>query len=397
MLKESLTILFLCVMGAPCFAMAQLGTNAPTLSCQNTHAMADINFMLKQHADTLSPDLIMTVETILSCANKSNLLCNNYLTLIDYSLPSNQKRLWVFDLKDKKLVYHTYVSHGLKSGIFEPYYLTNTLNSKASSLGVFSTDESYHGRDGLSLKLKGLEKHFNDNAMHRSVVMHSAWYVEEDFIKKYGRAGRSWGCPAIPLSMNEPVIDAIKNQSLLVIYYPNQSWLSTSQYLTCDPVWLLNKTRIVEPPHKNEGIETRGDILYGDINKKNKLDSNVPVLTMSAENYRRIFKSPPPLSRMLRKQINRNEYIALNLNELRQLDTNNDKLINAHDKDGIAVIEFFLPQLVKIGGHYRTEFKSSNLGTAIEINLSGSDPILITPQSRITFKSTDQFIRWIGL
>ena len=397
MLKESLTILFLCLMGAPSYAMSQLDTHAIALPYQNAQSLADIDFMLKRHADTLSSDLILTAKTLLSCVSKSNLLCKNYLTLIDYSRPSNQKRLWVFNLQNKKLVYHTYVSHGIKSGIFEPHFLTNTLNSKASSLGVFITDESYHGRDGLSLKLKGLEKHFNDNAMHRSVVMHSAWYVEEDFIHKYGRAGRSWGCPAIPLSMNEPVINAIKNQSLLVIYYPSQTWLSTSKYLTCDPTWMVNKTRIVPPLSKNEGIEIRDDILYGDINKKNNLDANVPVLTMSAENYRRIFKSPPPLSRMLRKQINHHEYIALTLKELTQLDTNNDKLINAKDKYGIGVIEFFLPQMVKAGGHYRTEFKSSNHGTAMEINLSGADPILITSQSRIAFKSTDTFIRWIGL
>jgi hypothetical protein len=94
---------------------------------------------------------------------------------------------------------------------------------------VFETGKSYYGRDGLLLRLMGLEKHINGNSAQRSVVIHSAWYVNEDFIQKYGRAGRSWGCPAIPSDQIGPVIDTIKNQSLLVIYYTSNQWLSTSR------------------------------------------------------------------------------------------------------------------------------------------------------------------------
>lgn len=374
------------------FGIYAHNTPEPKTSCQSS---ANFNILLLQHANTLNPAVLKTIENLLFCANKSQLLCHDYLTLIDYSLPSNQKRLWVFNLKEKKLLYHTYVAHGLNSGVRDPYFFTNTLNSKASSIGVYSTEESYYGRDGLSLKLKGLEEKFNDHAQQRSIVLHSAWYAEEDFIKKYGRAGRSWGCPAIPLSFDEGIINTIKNQTLSVIYYPSYAWLSTSKMLTCNASWFLNKMAIMKPTTFNHEKETRGEILYGETNKTNKLDANVPVITLSAKNYQRLFKSPPPLARMLRKQIHHEEYIVLNLNELYRLDTNLDKLINA--QDNLAVIELFVPELINTRGYYRTEFKSANLGKPIEINLQGPDPILVTDHAKIVIKSTDKFIRWIGL
>nr|MDQ2995186.1 murein L,D-transpeptidase catalytic domain family protein [Pseudomonadota bacterium] len=363
--------------------------------CPSPTTMNGIKTLLQQHSKTLSPGLINATMTILACSTKTNLLCKNNLTLIDYSLPSNHKRLWVFDLKSKKLLYHTYVSHGLKSGVTAPNFFTNILNSKTSSLGVFVTEKSYYGRDGLSLKLKGLEQHFNDNASRRALVMHSAWYAEENFIRKYGRTGRSWGCPAMPLDMNDPIINAIKDESLLIIYYPNDQWFSTSSYLTCN-AFLLPKKIALAPPKPME-VEARGDILFGDTNTVNKLDANVPVLAMSAENYQRIFKTLPPLVRMLRRQINNTEYIALNLKELRALDTNSDNLINEKDKEGINVLEFFLPELVNVRGYHATQFKPADIGKAVEFNLSAADPVLVTSKSKIIFKPTDKFIRWIGL
>lgn len=365
--------------------------------CHNTQSIEDFRNLLQLYADNLSPALINTTMAILSCSNKLHSLCNNKLTLIDYSLPSNQKRLWIFDLTDNTLLYHTYVSHGIKSGIAEPHFFSNVDKSKTSSIGVFETGKSYYGRDGLSLRLMGLEKHVNDNSAKRAVVIHSAWYVNEDFIQKYGRAGRSWGCPAIPSDQIGPVIDTIKNQSLLVIYYPSNQWLSTSDFLTCNSALLPNLTSQVAPLPEAREIEARGDILYGDINKSNNLDSNVPVMSISAENYERLFKKSPPLSRMLRKQIYHTEYIVLNLEELRQLDTNHDKHINIQDGEAIALLEFFLPELIKKGSRYNTEFKSANLGPVIDIDLNEENPVVITAKSRVTFKSTNQFIRWIGL
>lgn len=367
------------------------------IECHNANTVDDIKFLLQQYAYTLNPALINTTIAILGCTKKLSSLCNDKLTLIDYSLPSNQKRLWIFDLKNKMLLYHDYVSHGIKSGISESHFFSNASKSKTSSLGVFETGKSYFGRDGLSLRLNGLEKHINDNSAKRSIVIHSAWYVTEDFIRKYGRAGRSWGCPAIPANQVASVIDTIKDQTLLIIYYPSNQWLSNSHFLTCDSALLSKLTWLVAPLPEVQETETRSDILYGDINKVNNLDANVPVMSMSAEKYQRLFKTPPPLSRMLRKQIYNTEYITLNLAELRQLDINHDKKINDKDGEGISALEFFLPELIKKGGYYNTEFKSANLGKLIEVDLSGENPVIITTKSRVTFKPTHQFIRWIGL
>ena len=108
--------------------------------------------------------------------------------------------------KEKKLLFHTYVSHGITSGTLLTNYFSNKYNSKASSIGVYKTEKAYYGREGLSLRLDGLDRSFNDNASNRSVVMHGGWYVDEHFIKKYGRPGRSWGCPALPLNFINPLL-----------------------------------------------------------------------------------------------------------------------------------------------------------------------------------------------
>jgi hypothetical protein len=148
--------------------------------------LSDINNMLQKEANTLNASVIQKVLTTLKCSLEYNVNHNNILTIIDYSLPSSEKRLWVFDLKEKKLLFHTYVSHGIKSGTLLSNYFSNKYNSKASSIGVYKTNKTYYGRDGLSLRLDGLDSGFNDNASNRYVVMHGGWYVNEPFIKKYG-------------------------------------------------------------------------------------------------------------------------------------------------------------------------------------------------------------------
>lgn len=152
----------------------------------SVQAINDLDFMLHNEAPHLNQQVINKVLMTLKCANDYNVDHNHILTIIDYSMPSNEKRLWVFDLKDRKLLFHTYVSHGIKSGALVSNYFSNQYNSKASSIGVYQTLQSYYGRDGLSLRLDGLDRSFNDNASNRSVVMHSGWYVEESFIKNTG-------------------------------------------------------------------------------------------------------------------------------------------------------------------------------------------------------------------
>lgn len=152
------------------------------------------------------------------------------LTVIDYSLPSSKERMWVFDLNRERLLYNTYVAHGKNSGMTIPNHFSNKQSSKESSLGTYVTRNTYYGSKGLALKLEGLEKGFNDNAFARSVVIHGAWYVEPGFIKNAGRAGRSWGCPAVAKTLAKPIINTLKDGTVVFAYYPDKYYLSHSGY-----------------------------------------------------------------------------------------------------------------------------------------------------------------------
>lgn len=152
------------------------------------------------------------------------------LAVIDYSLPSSKQRLWIFDLHRNRLLYNTYVAHGVNSGQVTPHHFSNKNSSRASSIGTYVTQDTYMGSKGLSLNLKGLEKGFNDNAYQRRVVMHGAWYMNPSFIHKSGRAGRSWGCPSISQKLAKPVINLLKGGSVLFAYYPDGNYLKHSRY-----------------------------------------------------------------------------------------------------------------------------------------------------------------------
>jgi hypothetical protein len=153
------------------------------------------------------------------------------LSVIDYSDPSTQKRLWVLDMQHDTVLYHTLVAHGKASGANYAHYFSDRHSSDASSLGVFLTAKTYHDHHGLAMRLKGLDPGFNDQVYSRNVVMHSAWYVSQDFINKHGRLGRSFGCPALSKQVEPQVVNTIKNGSLLFVYYPDSNWLSHSKYL----------------------------------------------------------------------------------------------------------------------------------------------------------------------
>lgn len=152
------------------------------------------------------------------------------LAVIDYSLPSSQQRLWIFDIHRYKLLYNTYVAHGVNSGDVVPHHFSNQSSSRATSLGTYVTQNTYVGSKGISLNLQGLEKGFNDNALSRRVVMHGAWYVEPSFIHRAGRAGRSWGCPSIGQTIARPVINLMKGGAVLFAYYPDHNYLAHSSY-----------------------------------------------------------------------------------------------------------------------------------------------------------------------
>lgn len=166
-------------------------------------------------------------------ARKNGLDNKELLTVIDYSLPSTAKRLWVFDLKHGHLLYNTWVSHGKNSGGVNATSFSNKPGSLKSSLGVFLTDTvPYEGGNGYSLRMRGLEQGINDKAYDRDIVFHGARYVNAATVENYGQVGRSWGCPAVSDRLAKPLIDTIKERTLVFAYYPDKNWLTHSKFLT---------------------------------------------------------------------------------------------------------------------------------------------------------------------
>lgn len=145
----------------------------------------------------------------------------NILTLIDFSLSSNTKRLWIIDLTTNRILLNTLVAHGRNTGAEFATSFSNAAESYKSSLGFYATGEVYQGKHGISLRLDGLERGLNDNARSRAVVMHGADYVADSFIKNNARLGRSLGCPAVPMHLTKDIIKMIKNKSCLYIYHPS--------------------------------------------------------------------------------------------------------------------------------------------------------------------------------
>lgn len=162
---------------------------------------------------------------------KGRLKNDSVITIVDFSLPSTQKRLFVIDIKNSRLLFNTLVSHGRNSGKLKATSFSNKLSSYKTSLGFYVTDNTYMGEHGLSLRLQGVEKGINDNAFHRAIVMHGADYVNEDLIDSQGYIGRSLGCPAIPLPVHREVISAISNGACLFLYSPNKVYISRSKIL----------------------------------------------------------------------------------------------------------------------------------------------------------------------
>jgi hypothetical protein len=161
---------------------------------------------------------------------KENLLNNDsLLTIIDYSLPSTAERLFIIDLKNLQLIKESLVAHGKSTGDLYPVNFSNKMQSHQSSLGFYITEDTYEGKHGYSLRLKGIEKNINDKAKERSIVIHGADYVSDSYIQKYGRIGRSFGCPALPVDQNKQIIDLIKNNTCLFIYFPANDYLKQSK------------------------------------------------------------------------------------------------------------------------------------------------------------------------
>jgi hypothetical protein len=161
----------------------------------------------------------------------ADLLSNKeILTIIDFRLSANQKRLWVIDLKNKILLFHSLTAHGKNSGEVFANSFSNTPNSNQSSLGFYVTGNTYIGKHGISLKLHGVESGINDKAEIRAIVMHGANYVSESYITKFGRLGRSFGCPAVPVELHKQIIASVANKTCLFIYYPDRNYIANTQF-----------------------------------------------------------------------------------------------------------------------------------------------------------------------
>lgn len=155
----------------------------------------------------------------------------NILTICDFSQSSSNQRLYVIDVVNRRVLYRTYVAHGINSGEEYASSFSNRMESCKSSLGFYVTSTTYEGANGLSLRIDGLDKGFNNNARKRAIVIHGASYVSQRVLNKYGVMGTTFGCPAIPSEMTSQIIPVVKNGSCFFIYYPSKKYLSQSSVL----------------------------------------------------------------------------------------------------------------------------------------------------------------------
>lgn len=222
MMKLRVTLLLIGLLVGPVSATTAVGQASDALE------------VFQAQAPSLDLDVLKTALAATDCAQRNLQVPRKILSVIDYSLPSTEPRLWVFDLERRELIFHELVAHGVNTGENLATRFSNIEGSRQSSLGLFLTDETYFGRNGYSLKLHGLEDGINHRALERTIVLHGAWYVSDAFRREHGRLGRSWGCPAVKKEVAKPLIDTIKDGSLLFVYYPDEKWLSSSDFLnTC--------------------------------------------------------------------------------------------------------------------------------------------------------------------
>lgn len=154
------------------------------------------------------------------------------LSIVDFSLPSTEKRLFIIDMANGRLLFNTWVAHGRNSGTLMATRFSNRKNSYMSSLGFYVTGDPFLGQHGYSLHLEGVEQGWNDHVLQRSIIMHPADYVSEEHIRQCGYLGRSEGCPAIPEELDQAIIDQIKGGSCLFLYAPNERYLHHSPILS---------------------------------------------------------------------------------------------------------------------------------------------------------------------
>jgi L,D-transpeptidase catalytic domain len=203
----------------------------PTAAVGSNNWVDQETRILHDKADNLDEKVLRSSLIAYQHARSQGYDNKQLLTIVDYTKPSTQKRLWVLDMKTNNILFNTWVAHGKNSGDLNSDSFSNSARSLKSSLGVFVTEDTYDGHNGYSLRLQGLEQGFNDNAMSRAIVFHGADYANADATRNLGRLGRSWGCFAVARNVSAPLINTIKDKTVVVAYYPDPRWLKNSNYL----------------------------------------------------------------------------------------------------------------------------------------------------------------------
>lgn len=205
------------------------------LTSAGARAADDLASRLGAVAPDANPAVLQLAVRAADCARRKGYLAAlRNLAVIDYSRPSSEQRLWIFDAARGRLLFRELVAHGRGTGERLAEKFSNREGSHMTSLGLFRTADTYQGGNGYSLRLLGLEKGTNDNALARDIVMHGAPYVSVSLAARIGRIGRSWGCPALRPEVTRSVIDTLKGGAAVFAYYPDKRWLRQSEFLRCD-------------------------------------------------------------------------------------------------------------------------------------------------------------------
>ena len=226
----------LCLAALPFNAVEESSTTAAGAAVRSVAAPARVAPVARLEAGAakagVSDDVLAMALDAVNCATASgDIKPPRTLTLIDYSRPSVEPRLWVFDLTRGELLFKELVAHGRNTGENMATRFSDRMNSRQSSLGLFVTADTYVGSKRYSLRLDGLEPGFNGSARERAIVMHGAPYVNASLARTQGRIGRSWGCPALREAVTRNVIDTIRGGGVIFSYYPDDRWLESSKFL----------------------------------------------------------------------------------------------------------------------------------------------------------------------
>jgi hypothetical protein len=211
---------------------------AETTTSSSTSAASAVEMAASQLYDSLQLGNLGLSKDVLTMAYKGlqymetqNMLGReDILAVCDFSQSSKKKRLYIIDTKNFRVLMNTYVAHGKNSGLDRADRFSNIPESLQSSLGFYVTKGTYTGKHGLSLKLSGVERGFNDKAEARAVVMHGAKYIGDHRLSS-PYMGRSFGCPAVPQELSDKAISLLKNGTCLFIYHPTKQYLHGSKIL----------------------------------------------------------------------------------------------------------------------------------------------------------------------